>query len=81
MATIRNLTFGVLEDGGPPVTPPRGRRILMCYSFETEERMPRSGLLHYDVGQARFVGPRHDRVLTEAALQYLTSTGRITSDV
>lgn len=79
MASIRNLTFGVLEDGGQPARAACGRRILMCYSFETEERMSRSGLLHYDVTQARFVGPRHDVTLTSAALEYLASTGRITT--
>ena len=77
MASIRNLTFGVLEDGGQASRVALGRRILMCYSFETEERTSRSGMLHYDVGKARFVGPRHDAMLTSAALEYLASTGRI----
>ena len=35
----------------------------MFYSFETEERLPRSGILHYHLGEGRFVGPRHDREL------------------
>ena len=76
MASIRNLTFGVLEET-VITTRPSPPRILMCYSFETEERAPRSGLLHYDLTQARFVGPRHDITLTSAALEYLASTGRI----
>jgi hypothetical protein len=76
VASIRNLTFGVLEDSAI-TTRPTPPRILMCYSFETEERLARSGLLHYDLSQARFLGPRHDTMLTSAALEYLTSTGRI----
>jgi hypothetical protein len=78
VASIRNLTFGVLDDGGgQPAKAARGRRILMCYSFETEEQMSRSGMLHYDVAKATFVGPRYDAMLTTAALEYLASTGRI----
>ena len=76
MASIRNLTFGVLEET-VITTRPTPPRILMCYSFESEERAPRSGLLHSDVTQARFVGPRHDQILTSAALEYLVGTGRI----
>ena len=41
----------------------------MFYSFETEENLPRSGILHYHLGEGRFVGPRHDRELTAAALR------------
>jgi hypothetical protein len=78
VASIRNLTFGVLEDAVVTARPALPR-ILMCYSFETEERLPRSGLLHYDLTQERFVGPRHDTTLTSAALEFLASTGRIPS--
>jgi hypothetical protein len=52
----------------------------MCYSFETEEQLARSGMLHYDVGEARFVGPRHDVMLTSAALEYLATSGLITRE-
>jgi hypothetical protein len=71
--TMHNLTFGFFDDSGLP----RGNRILMFYSFETEERLARSGILHFHVEEQRFVGPRHDRELTDAALAFLTSSGRL----
>jgi hypothetical protein len=49
----------------------------MFYSFETEENLPRSGILHYHLGEGRFVGPRHDSALTSAALEFLTRAGRL----
>jgi hypothetical protein len=70
---MRNLRFDFFDDSGLP----RDSRILMFYSFETEERLPRSGILHYHLGEGRFVGPRHDRELTSAALEFLTTTGRL----
>ena len=70
---MRNLRFDYFDDCGLP----RESRVLMFYSFETEERLPRSGILHYNVGERRFMGPRHDRELTEAALEFLSRTGRI----
>jgi len=72
---MRNLTFGFFDDSGLP----RDTRILMFYSFETEERLPRSGILHYHVAEGRFVGPRHDLELTTAALEFLNQQGRIPS--
>jgi len=51
----------------------------MFYSFETEEHLARSGILHYHVGEGRFVGPRHDRELTAAALDFLARAGRLAS--
>ena len=63
---MRNLHFGFFDDSGLP----RESRILIFYSFETEERLPRSGILHYHLGEDRFVGPRHDRELTAAALEF-----------
>jgi hypothetical protein len=72
-ATMHNLTFGFFDDSGIR----RSGRILMFYSFETEDRLARSGILHYDVVGHRFVGPRHDRELTDAALAFLTSSGRL----
>jgi hypothetical protein len=71
--TMRNLSFGFFDDSGLP----RETRILMFYSFETEERLARSGILHYHVQEGRFVGPRHDRELTAAALEFLSRNGRI----
>ena len=70
---MRNLQFGFFDDSGLP----RDSRILMFYSFETEENLPRSGILHYHVAEGRFVGPRHDRELTSAALLFLSQAGRI----
>jgi hypothetical protein len=70
-----NLSFGFFDDSGLP----RESRILMFYSFETEEHLARSGILHYHVGERRFVGPRHDRELTAAALDFLARAGRLAS--
>jgi hypothetical protein len=75
--SMRNLNFGFFDGSG---LPPESR-ILIFYSFETEERLPRSGILHYHLGEGRFVGPRHDRELTSAALQFLSQAGRIPQDV
>jgi len=69
---MRNLTFGLFEDGLA-----RESRILMFYSFDTEENLARSGILHYHVAEKRFLGPRHDRELTAAALEFLLRTGRV----
>jgi hypothetical protein len=71
--TMQKLSFDFFDDSGQP----RDSRILMFYSFETEERLARSGILHYHVGERRFMGPRHDRELTEAALAFLARSGRI----
>jgi len=70
---MQNLTFGFFDDSGLP----RDVRILMFYSFETDDHLARSGILHYHVAEGRFVGPRHDRELTSAALEFLTNAGRI----
>jgi len=72
---MRNLTFGFFDDSGLP----RDTRILMFYSFETEGNLSRSGILHYHLGERRFVGPRHDCELTTAALEFLAHAGRIPS--
>ena len=71
--TMTKLDFGFFDDSGQP----RESRILMFYSFETEERLARSGILHYHVTEGRFVGPRHDRELTDAALAFLAKSGRL----
>jgi hypothetical protein len=70
---MRNLQFGFFDDSGLPLD----TRILMFYSFDTEENLPRSGILHYHVGEKRFVGPRHDGELTSAALDFLSRAGRL----
>jgi hypothetical protein len=71
--TMKKLQFDFFDDSGQP----RESRILMFYSFETEDRLPRSGILHYHVQEQRFVGPRHDPELTRAALDFLARSGRI----
>jgi hypothetical protein len=70
---MHNLQFDFFDDSGLP----RETRILMFYSFETDQKLPRSGILHYHVGEQRFVGPRHDQELTAAALEFLARAGRI----
>jgi len=75
--TMTKLDFGFFDDSGQP----RESRILMFYSFETEEHFSRSGILHYHVGERRFVGPRHDPELTNAALAFLAKSGRLTETV
>ena len=72
-ARMRNLRFGFFDDSGLP----RESRILMFYSFDTEDNLTRSGILHYHVPEGRFVGPRHDVELTAAALEFLSRNGRI----
>jgi hypothetical protein len=72
---MRNIRFDFFDDSGLP----REARILMFYSFETEEHLARSGILHYHVGERRFLGPRHDLDLTSAALDFMTRSGRLPS--
>jgi hypothetical protein len=74
--TMHNLSFGFFDDSGMRHC---GDRILMFYSFETADRLARSGILHYHVDQHRFVGPRHDPELTAAALVFLTNSGRLST--
>lgn len=71
--SLSNLHFGFFDDSGLP----RESRILMFYSFEADGNSPRSGILHYHVGEGRFVGPRHDSELTRAALDFLERSGRL----
>jgi len=70
---MRKLKFGFFDNSGLPVE----SRILIFYSFETDDRLARSGILHYHIGERRFVGPRHDRELTTAALDFLGQSGRL----
>jgi hypothetical protein len=73
---MRNLRFGFFDDSGLP----RDSRVLMFYSFETDDRLARSGILHYHLGERRFVGPRHDLELQRAALEFLTAAGRLPAE-
>ena len=70
---MRNIHFGFFDDSGLS----RESRVLIFYSFETETNLSRSGILHYHLGERRFVGPRHDRELTAAALEFLVKHGRV----
>jgi hypothetical protein len=70
---MRNLRFDFFDDSGLP----RQNRILMFYSFETDENLSRSGILHYHLEERRFVGPCNDSELTQAALEFLSVKGRL----
>lgn len=70
---MRNLKFGIFDNNGLP----RESRILMFYTFDSDDNLTRSGILHYHLGERRFVGPHNDRELTSAALEFLTESGRL----
>lgn len=70
---MRNVRFGFFDDSGLP----EDCRILMFYTFETDDNLSRSGILHYHLGERRFVGPCNDRELTSAALEFLAGQGRL----
>ncbi len=71
--SLLNIQFGFYDDSGL-----RDReRILIFYSFETEDRLTRSGILHYHAEEKRFLGPCHDAELTSAALDFLSEHGRL----
>jgi hypothetical protein len=70
---MRNIHFGFFNDSAVA----RQDRILLFYSFETEGRFARSGIMHYHVEEKRFVGPRHDPELQNAALEFLQDQGRV----
>jgi len=71
--SLQNIQFGLYDDSGL-----RDReRILIFYSFETEDRLTRSGILHYHTEEKRFLGPCHDSELTSAALDFLSQNGRL----
>jgi hypothetical protein len=72
---MNNLRFGFFDDSGLP----RDSRVLMFYSFETEEKLSHSGILHYHLQERRFLGPCNDRELTAAALEFLGQSGRLPS--
>lgn len=70
---MRNLKFGIFENSGLP----RESRILMFYTFDSDDNLTRSGILHYHVVEGRFMGPHTDRELTAAALDFLAACGRL----
>jgi len=74
---MRNLKFGFFDGSGLP----KESRILMFYSFDSENDLPHSGILHYHMHEHRFVGPEHDAELTGAALDFITRSGRLPSVV
>jgi hypothetical protein len=70
---MHNLKFNLFENSGFS----RKSRVLMFYSFDTDSNLPRSGILHYNLEERRFLGPRHDEELTAAALDFLNQSGSI----
>lgn len=70
---MRNLKFGIFENSGLP----RETRILMFYTFDSDDNLTRSGILHYNLGERRFMGPHNDGELTSAALAFLNDSGRL----
>jgi hypothetical protein len=70
---MRNLRFGIFDNNGLP----RETRVLLFYTFETDDNLTRSGILHYHLGERRFMGPHNDRDLTAAALEFLSANGRL----
>lgn len=73
---MKKISFGFFDDAAPSGV----KRILMFYSFENEDRLARSGILHYRLDERRFVGPRHDPELTNAALAFLQKSGRLAGE-
>lgn len=71
--SMRNLKFGIFDNSGLP----REHRILLFYTYETDNNLTRSGILHYHVGEQRFVDPQTNRELKRAALAFLTDSGRL----
>ncbi len=70
---LHNLHFNFYDDNALA----REQRILMFYSFDSDDRCPCSGILHYHVLEGRFVGPSRDRELLAAALEFLNRSGRL----
>ncbi len=70
---MRNLKFGFFDGSGLP----KESRILLFYSFDGENSLPRSGILHYHLQEKRFVGPEYDAELQRAALDFLNQSGRL----
>ena len=71
--SLQNIKFGFYDDSGLRAKD----RILIFYSFETDDRLTRSGILHYHTEERRFLGPCHDAELTSAALDFLSENGRL----
>jgi hypothetical protein len=70
---LHNLRFNFYDDSGLA----RDQRILLFYSFDSDDRCPCSGILHYHVLESRFVGPSRDSELLAAALEFLSRSGRL----
>ena len=73
----RNGCRRVIANNVPAALQGIGAFIPVLSTFDTEENLSRSGILHYHLGEGRFVGPRHDRELTSAALDFLSHAGRL----
>jgi hypothetical protein len=61
-----DLTFSLLDGG----LPQQGHTVVL-FRFTTEAKIVRSGMLNYDRTEGRFVGPRRNPQLTDAALQFI----------
>ncbi len=70
---MRNLKFGFFDGSGLP----KESRVLLFYSFDGDNSLPRSGILHYHLQEKRFMGPEHDAELQSAALDFLKQSGRL----
>jgi hypothetical protein len=67
---VLNLSFNLFEDGVP-----QAGRLLLFFRYETPADIVRSGILNYDVGARRFVGPIKNAELLAAAERYLVDRG------
>jgi len=70
---MRNLKFELFDNSGLP----SDSRVLMFYCFDSDDNLPRSGILHYHLGEGRFLGPQRDQELKAAALDFLGRCGRL----
>ena len=61
-----DLTFSLLEGGLP-----QQGRVVVLFRFVTPARIVRSGMLNFDRGEHRFVGPQRNPELIDAALQFM----------
>jgi len=65
-----DLTFSLLEGGLP-----QQNRVVVLFRFTTPAKIVRSGMLNFDRTERRFLGPRRNPQLMDAALEFLESVG------
>ncbi len=61
-----DLSFSLLEGGLP-----QQGRLVVLFRFTTLAKIVRSGMLNFDLGERRFVGPQRNAQLMDAALQFI----------